>query len=76
MMRFFKKARAALLCLPASTILKGDKTVKRQFDRLDRWLRKRLRCSKFKRISRLDNWRWRNQHLARLGLVSLYSLVS
>jgi len=51
-------------------------TVKRQFDRLDRWLRKRLRCMKFKRISKLDNWRWRNQHLARLGLVSLYSLVS
>lgn len=51
-------------------------TVKRQFDRLDRWLRKRLRCSKFKRISKLDNWRWRNKHLARLGLVSLYSLVS
>ena len=51
-------------------------TVKRQFDRLDRWIRKRLRCMKFKRISKLDNRRLRNKHLARLGLVSLYSLVS
>ena len=51
-------------------------TVKRQFDRLDRWIRKRLRCMKFKRISKLDNWRWRNKYLARMGLVSLYSMVS
>lgn len=51
-------------------------TVKRQFDRLDRWIRKRLRCMKFKRISKSDNWRLRNKHLARMGLVSLYSLVA
>ena len=51
-------------------------TVKRQFDRLDRWTRKRLRCMKFKRISKLDNWRLRNKYLTRMGLVSLYSLVS
>ncbi len=51
-------------------------TVKRQFDRLDRWTRKRLRCMKFKRISKLDNWRLRNKYLTRMGLVSLYSFVS
>jgi len=49
--------------------------VKRQFDRLDRWIRKRLRCMKFKRISRNDNRRLLNRHLANLGLVSLYSLA-
>lgn len=49
--------------------------VKRQFDRLDRWIRKRLRCMKFKRISRNDNGRLLNRHLANLGLVSLYSLT-
>lgn len=51
-------------------------TVNRQFDRLDRWIRKRLRCMKFKRISYLDNRRWRNKHLARKGLMSLYSFVT
>ncbi len=49
--------------------------VKRQFDRLDRWIRKRLRCMKFKRISRNDNGRLLNRHLANLGLVSLYSFA-
>jgi len=51
-------------------------TVKRQFHRLDQWIRKRLRCMKFKRISKLDNGRLKNKHLARMGLVSLYSLVA
>ncbi len=49
--------------------------VKRQFDRLDRWIRKRLRCMKFKRIRRNDNGRLLNRHLANLGLVSLYRLT-
>lgn len=49
--------------------------VKRQFDRLDRWIRKRLRCMKFKRISRNDNSRLFNRHLTNLGLVSLYSFA-
>jgi group II intron reverse transcriptase/maturase len=46
-------------------------TVRTQFDKLDAWIRMRLRCMKFKRISKLDNWRLRNRHLARLGLVAL-----
>lgn len=51
-------------------------TVKRQFYRLDQWIRKRLRCMHFKRISKLDNRRLQIKHLARMGLVSLYSLVA
>lgn len=51
-------------------------TVTRQFYRLDQWIRKRLRCMHFKRISKFDNRRLRNRHLARLGLASLYSLVA
>ena len=47
-------------------------TVRRQFRDLDEWLRMRLRCMKFKRISKWDNWRLLNRHLARLGLMSLY----
>jgi group II intron reverse transcriptase/maturase len=51
-------------------------TVTRQFYRLDQWIRKRLRCMHFKRISKSDNGRLRNRHLARIGLVSLHSLVA
>ena len=50
--------------------------VRTQFWRLDLWIRMRLRCMKFKRISMLDNWRLRNKHLARLGLVSLSRYVT
>ncbi len=49
--------------------------VKQQFMLLDRWIRKRVRCMKFKRIDRNDNWRLHNRHLASLGLVSLYSFA-
>jgi group II intron reverse transcriptase/maturase len=47
-------------------------SVRTQFWKLDEWIRLRLRCMKLKRISKLDNWRVLNKHLARLGLVSLY----
>ena len=46
-------------------------TVTKQFENLDYWTRKRLRCMKLKRISRVDNQRLKNKHLHRLGLVSL-----
>lgn len=42
-----------------------------QFRQLDRWVRMRLRCMKYKRKSYEDNWRLRNKHLRRLGLVFL-----
>ena len=46
-------------------------TVTKQFENLDYWTRKRLRCMKFKRISRVDNQRLKNKHQHRLGLLSL-----
>ena len=49
--------------------------VKRQFEWLDKWIRKRIRCMKFKRVSRMDNYRLRNKHLANFGLVATYSLT-
>ena len=41
---------------------------------LDRWIRMRLRCMKFKRKSRVDNARVRLKHLRRMGLLSLSDL--
>ena len=41
---------------------------------LDRWIRMRLRCMKFKRKSRVDNARVRLKHLGRMGLLSLVDL--
>jgi len=49
-------------------------TVQTQLAALDAWIRKRLRCMKYKRISRGDNRRLRTTQLTRLGLVSLVSL--
>ena len=40
-----------------------------QFRRLDLWYRMRLRCMKYKRKSKKDNWRLRNARLARMGVV-------
>jgi group II intron reverse transcriptase/maturase len=44
------------------------------FRGLDRWMRMRLRCMKFKRKSRADNGRFRLRHFRSLGLVSLSDL--
>jgi group II intron reverse transcriptase/maturase len=41
---------------------------------LDRWIRKRLRCMTFKRISRADNTRLRLKHFRNMGLLSLSDL--
>ena len=41
---------------------------------LDRWIRMRLRCMKYKRKSKVDNARLRLKHLRRLGLLSLAEL--
>jgi group II intron reverse transcriptase/maturase len=41
------------------------------FEHLDGWVRKRLRCMKFKRIWRTDNFRLRKKHLKRAGLLNL-----
>jgi len=45
-----------------------------RFRGLDRWIRMRLRCMKFKRKSRADNGRMRLQHIRRLGLCFLTDL--
>ncbi len=45
-----------------------------RFRGLDRWIRMRLRCMKYKRKSRGDNGRYRLQHFRRLGLLSLRDL--
>jgi hypothetical protein len=44
------------------------------FRSLDRWIRMRLRCMKFKRKSGKDNFRLRLKHLRHLGLLSLSAL--
>ena len=41
------------------------------FARLDRWIRMRIRCMKFKRKRPTDNWRLRRKHLRHLGFVFL-----
>jgi RNA-directed DNA polymerase len=45
-----------------------------RFRGLDRWIRMRLRCMKFKRKSRADNGRMRLKHIRRLGLCFLTEL--
>jgi hypothetical protein len=45
-----------------------------QFNRLDAWIRKRIRCMKFKRISRADNRRMKTKYIRRLGLLSCRDL--
>jgi RNA-directed DNA polymerase len=39
------------------------------FTELDKWIRMRIRCMKYKRKSRNDNFRLRLKHLRRLGLL-------
>ena len=49
-------------------------TVIAQFKTLDGWIRKRIRCMKYKRISRVDNKRMKIKHIRRLGLLSCWDL--
>ena len=46
-------------------------TCVRQFRYLDAWTRKRLRMMKLKRICKSDNYKLKNKHLRRMGLVGL-----
>jgi RNA-directed DNA polymerase len=45
-------------------------TVKVYFIKIDKWLRKRLRSMKYKRISRKNNLKYKNKLLAKRGFVS------
>lgn len=49
-------------------------TVKTQFTLLDQWLRSRIRSMKFKRKWVTDNYRFRNKHIERMGLLSCRDL--
>jgi group II intron reverse transcriptase/maturase len=41
-----------------------------QFNELDRWIRMRIRCMKYKRIWKTDNRRVKRRHIERMGFVS------
>lgn len=45
-------------------------TVQKYFDTLERWIRKRIRCMKYKRISRRDNFRLKLKYICRLGVLN------
>jgi len=49
-------------------------TVKKQLLLLDAWIRSRIRSMKFKRKWRTDNYRFRNKHIERMGLLSCVRL--
>jgi RNA-directed DNA polymerase len=49
-------------------------TVKTQFRKIDAWIRKRIRCMKYKCISRRSNFKLKNKYIDRLGLLSCYQL--
>lgn len=44
------------------------------FTELDKWVRKRIRCMKVKRISQSDNLRIKNTHIKKMGLLSCREL--
>ncbi len=46
-------------------------TCRWQFQKLDSWIRMRLRCLKFKRKLASDNYQLRNRTFTKLGLLSL-----
>ncbi len=50
-------------------------TITKQFQKLDSWLRSRLRCMKYKRKSKTDNFRLLIKHLQRLGMIWLSDFV-
>ena len=41
-----------------------------QFNELDRWLRRRIRSMKYKRIWKTDNWRLKNRYIQRIGVLT------
>lgn len=49
-------------------------TMKMMFFKMDEWIRKRIRCMKYKRISKVDNWRLQIKHIRKMGLLSCYDL--
>jgi RNA-directed DNA polymerase len=49
-------------------------TMKFTFRKLDEWIRKRIRCMKYKRIKIQDNSRLKNAHIRKMGLLNCFDL--
>lgn len=49
-------------------------TMNSMFHKLDRFIRKRIRCMKYKRIWKTDNLRYTIKHIKKMGLLSCYDL--
>ncbi len=49
-------------------------TMKFIFRKLDEWIRRRIRCMKYKRIKIQDNSRLKNTHIRKMGLLSCFDL--
>ena len=49
-------------------------TMKTTFSKLDKWIRRRIRCMKYKRISYMDNCRITNKYIKKMHLLSCVSL--
>ena len=49
-------------------------TVRTTFHELDKWIRKRIRCMKYKRIWHTDNCRITNRYIKKMNLLSCESL--
>ncbi len=48
----------------------GFATCLGQFNRLDKWIRKRIQCMKYKRIWMTDNRRLENKHIRNAGFLT------
>ncbi len=53
--------------LPITTIIK-------QLNKIEPWIRSRLRCMKYKCISKTNNWKMKIRHINRLGVLSCIKL--
>ncbi len=49
-------------------------TMKAEFRRYDRWIRRRIRCMKYKRITKTDNHHLLNKHIRQMGLLNCCDL--
>lgn len=49
-------------------------TMKVEFLRLDKWIRRRIRCMKYKRITKADNHKLLNKHIRQMGLLNCCDL--
>jgi len=50
-------------------------TMKTSFRELDKWVRRRIRCMKYKRIWHTDNYRTTNKYIEKMNLKSCVSLL-